>query len=81
MFICQVTKKVTEPNTSMKRLVVKTRNRVYTRDIRNDETREWETVEVGHGWEIVRELNVSAEGVAIYNAMSPEDQLNFVNSF
>lgn len=74
MFYCQITGKLSKPGAKQNKVVVETRERVYTKRVRNEETREWETVEIGRGWEIVRELNASDEGVAEWAAMSLEDR-------
>lgn len=78
MFYCQITGLLSKPNEKPSKLVVEKRDRVYTRRVKNEETREWETIEVGHGWEIVKELNASAAGVQEWNEMSPEQQADFV---
>lgn len=88
MFICQVTGKYsrqgnafTDPPVKAEKLtkiVVETRERVYTKKVKNEETGRWEDVEIGRGWEIVREINASEEGVALWNSWSPEERTNFL---
>lgn len=56
MFKCDVTGKTTQPGEPLTRVVVERRERVY----RDEDGRI-----VGQGWEIVRELNVSPEGLDI----------------
>jgi len=80
MFYCQITGKLSKPGEKLNKVVVATRERVYTKRVRNEDTREWETVEIGRGWEIVRELNASTEGVAEWDAMSPEDREAFLQA-
>jgi hypothetical protein len=62
----------------LNRIVVQTREREYTKKVRNEETGRWEDVVIGRGWEIVRELNATDEGVAEWNAMSEEERANFL---
>lgn len=78
MFFCQVSGKMSQPGEKLNKVVVKSREKVYTQMIRNEETRAWEEVEVGHGWEIVQELNATQAGVAKFAAMSDEDKARLV---
>jgi hypothetical protein len=78
MFYCQITGRLSKPGEKQNKVTVETRERVYTKRIRNEETREWETVEIGRGFEIVRELNASDAGEQEWNAMSPEDRQAFL---
>lgn len=78
MFYCEVTGLLSKPNEKPSKLVIEKRDRVYTRRVKNEETREWETIEVGRGWEIVKELNASAVGVQEWNSMTPDQQADFL---
>jgi hypothetical protein len=80
MFICQITGKLSAKGEKLEKVVVATRERTYTKWVRNEETREWEEVVIGKGYEIVRELNASQKGAASFAAMSPEDQALLVKS-
>lgn len=60
------------------KIVVEKRERVYTRRVRNEETGKWEDVEIGRGWEIVRELNASEEGAALWASWSDADRAAFL---
>ena len=62
----------------LNRIVVETRERIYTRWVKNEETNKYEEVEAGRGWEIVREINASAEGLALWEAWSPEERATFL---
>lgn len=59
MYRCQVTGKLVGPGIPANRVVVERRERTYTRY--NYKTQQEEIV--GKGWEIVRELTVSEEGL------------------
>jgi hypothetical protein len=74
MFYCQVTNRLSKSGEKVNKLVVATRERTYFQKFRNEETGEWEDVEVGHGWEIVKEIDASDEGARLFNAMTPEDR-------
>ena len=78
MFYCEVTGLLSQPNEKPSKLVIEKRDRVYTRRVKNEETREWETIEVGRGWEIVKELNASAAGVQEWSSMTPDQQADFL---
>jgi hypothetical protein len=62
----------------LNKIVVATRERIYTKWVRNEETNKWEEVECGRGWEIVREINASAEGVELWNSWTPEERAAFL---
>jgi len=66
------------PGEKLNKIVVQTRERVYTKRVRNEETGEWEKVEIGRGWEIVREINASDEGVALWNSWTEEERAVFL---
>ncbi len=78
MFYCEVTGLLSQACEKPTKLVVDRRDRVYTRRVKNEETREWETLEVGRGWEIVKELNVSAAGEREWNEMNEAQKTEFV---
>jgi hypothetical protein len=62
----------------LNKIVVATRERVYTRWVKNEETHKYEEVEAGRGWEIVREINASDEGLALWNGWSEEERAVFL---
>jgi hypothetical protein len=64
----------------LNRIVVKTRERIYTKRVKNEETNKWEEVEVSRGWEIVREINASEEGLALWNSWSDDERAAFVDN-
>jgi len=68
------------PGEKLNKIVVATRERIYTKRVKNEETGRWEDVEIGRGWEIVREINASDEGVAVWNSWTPEERQNFVEN-
>lgn len=88
MFKCQITGKNSKganPHTTpplaaekLNKIVVETREKVYFKKFRNEETNKWEDVEVGRGWEIVREINASHEGLQLWNSWSPENREAFL---
>jgi len=62
----------------LNKIVVETRERVYTRWVKNEDTNKYEEVEAGRGWEIVREINASQEGVALWESWTPEERAAFL---
>lgn len=80
MFYCQVSGLLSKPGEKPHKIIVETRDRVYSRRIKNEETREWETVEVGRGFEIVKEIIATHAGFQEWNEMSAEQKADFVNA-
>lgn len=80
MYRCQITGRLSERNVPMNKLVVETRDRIYTRFVKNEETRQWEEIEVGRGWEIVREINVSQAGKDLWDSWNPEERAVFLKT-
>jgi hypothetical protein len=78
MFYCQITGKLSKPGAKPERLVVKTREKTYTKWVRNEETNKWEEVFLAKGWEIVKELNASQEGAQLWNDWLPEEREAFL---
>jgi hypothetical protein len=72
MFFCAITGKLSKPGEKCQKIVVESRERVYTRKVRNEETGRWEDVEVGRGWEIVKEVSATEEGVRAWNKMQAD---------
>lgn len=71
MFYCQITKKLSKPGQKCHKVITHIAERVYTRMIRDEETWRMVRVEVGRGFEIVKEVNSSEEGLALWNASHP----------
>lgn len=88
MFKCQVTGKYSRQGNAnsnppvqgekLHKIVVATRERVYTKWVKNEETHKYEEVEIGRGWEIVREINASQEGFDLWNSWNPEERAVFL---
>lgn len=79
MYICQVTGKMSEPGEKLNRIVVEKRDRTYTERVFNEESRKMEEIEVGHGWEIVREISASDEGARMWETMNEDERSHFVS--
>jgi hypothetical protein len=67
MFRCQVTNKISKRGEKCNKIVVATRDRIYTEMIWEDDQQV--EIEVARGWEIVKEVNASDEGVKLYEQM------------
>ena len=78
MFYCQVEKRQSKVGEKVNKLVVSTREKTYFEKFRNEETGKLEDIEVGRGWEIVKEINACQEGATRFNAMSVEERAAFV---
>ena len=70
MFKCQVTGKLSKPGDKCNKIVVERREKTYTKFFRNEDTGKWEEHEVGRGWEILKEINATDEGVKIWSNLS-----------
>jgi hypothetical protein len=80
MFICKITGQPSKHGEPLNRIVVATREKVYFEDYFNEDTREWEKIEIGRGWEIVKEVQASADGVEAWNSLTPEQQAKMAKS-
>lgn len=69
MYRCAITGKQSEVGDKCNRLVIETRPKTYKHWDREEE-KEWFT----QGTEIVREVNASAEGLAIWDGMTDEQR-------
>lgn len=79
MFKCQILGKTTRPGEKMNRVVIETREKVYTEWFR--EEGEWIELEVGRGFEIVKEIQVSDEGLCVYNKMVEDGTVHLLTPF
>jgi hypothetical protein len=68
MYKCQVTGRMSRPGEKCNKIVTATRERIYYTKFRNEETGRWEDVEVGRGWEIVKEINATDEAFKQWDA-------------
>lgn len=80
MYICQVSGKLSELGEKLNKIVVATREKVYYERRLNEDLRKYETVEVGRGTEVVKEINASDEGVTTWNLMSSDERLALLSS-
>ena len=71
MYRCQITNKISKVGEPLNKIVALTRERVYTKCVRDEETNKWQEVVSGHGWEIVKELSCSREGVELWDSWQP----------
>jgi hypothetical protein len=78
MFYCQITNKLSRPSTPLRKVIALTRPKKYMGWRKNEETLEWEEVVIGSGNEIVRELNVSEEGEALWNGWNADQRTSFL---
>jgi hypothetical protein len=78
MYRCMITKKLSKVGEKLNKVVVITRPKNYTRWIKNEETFKYEEVVVGSGWEIVKELDCTTEGEALWNSWSVDDRAAFL---
>lgn len=72
MFRDEITKRLSRPGDACQRLITQVAKREYTRKILNEETNQLETVVIASGLEIVKEVNTTKEGLALWQAAHPE---------
>lgn len=80
MFQCQVTGRMSEAGQKCNKIVVSKRDRVYGTKVRNEETGRWEDVELGRGWEIVREISATDKGLQVWEKMDEEARKALLNT-
>ena len=79
MFKCSVTGKMSRPGEKMNRIVVETRDKIYTQEVW--EEGELVEIEVGRGYETVKEIAATDEGLRRYNQMVEDGSVaNFLRS-
>lgn len=79
MFKCQVTGRFSKPGEKCNKIVISTREKSYYEKVMEDG--EEVELEIGRGWEIVKEINATEEGVRIYNYMVENGTVeNFIRS-
>lgn len=71
MYYCGITGRLSKPGQKCHKVITHIAERTYTRMIRNEETHRLERVEIGRGFEIVKEVNASEEGMNLWNAAHP----------
>lgn len=68
MFKCQITGRNSRHGEKPVKVVVDTRRKEYKQQVFNEDTRSWEVQVLGVGWEIKKEINVSNDGLIMWNA-------------
>lgn len=61
-------------------IVVETRQKVYKQRVFNEMLRQSEEIEVGHGFETVREIQASQEGFDLWNSWTADQQAAWVKN-
>ncbi len=78
MYYCSVTGKLSQPGEKLNKIVVATRPKIYKKWVKDEETLRWQEVEAGTGYETVKEISATEEGVALYNSWTPEERQMFL---
>ena len=78
MYRCEITGKNSKVGEKLNKVICLTRPKEYFKYIKNDETRLWEKVFAATGFEPVRELSLSREGLDLWNSWGPEDKQAFL---
>ena len=73
MYRCAITKRMSRSGEKLNRLVVETRPKAYFGWVYNEEFDKWDWVQVGSGFETVKEINVSEAGLKIWNEAHKND--------
>jgi len=64
----------THASEKVHKIVVKTREKIYYKKVKNEETLRWEDVEAGRGTEIVREISCTQEGANLWASWSDDER-------
>jgi hypothetical protein len=80
MFKCQVLNRMSQHGDKCNKIVVAKRDKTYTSWFRNEDTGKWEEHEVGRGWEIVKEVNATDAGLALWESWSEADKALFAKA-
>ena len=80
MYRCMITGKNSQLGEPCNRITVKQREKTYLGWRKNEETREYEEVVVGQGYEIVKEIVACAEGVSLWNSWNETDRSLFLKT-
>lgn len=75
---CAVTGQTSKFGEKLNKIVIATRPKEYFKDVKNEDTDEWETVPAARGYEVVKEIGVSKRGLAEWEAMSAEQKQLFI---
>lgn len=78
MYRCQITGRLSKLGEKLNKVVAITRPKNYTRWIKNEESFKYEEVVVGSGWEIVKELDCSAEGETLWLSWTVDERQAFL---
>jgi len=80
MYKCQVYGTNSKLGEKLNLVTIKTREKIYTRKYRDDMTGSIEDVEVGRGFEIVKEIRMGAEALALWNSIPLADRPAYVKT-
>ena len=58
----------------VRRIVVQTREKIYTRMVKNEDTLKWEEVEVARGHETAREITVTQAGADLWASWTDDQR-------
>jgi hypothetical protein len=81
MFYCAITGKLSKLGESPRKILLAQRERDYTRWVRNEETNKWEEVFVAKGWEIVKEVDATAEGETEWNSWDSDQRWLYLKNY
>lgn len=72
MFICELTGKTSQRGEKLNKIAVRTRQRVYTEKVWDEG--ELVELEIGRGYEIVKEVNASDEGLKLWRSFTDDEK-------
>jgi hypothetical protein len=78
MYRCEITGKNSKLGEKLNKVIVITRPKIYFKYVKDETTRIWEKVQAGVGFEPVRELSLSQEGLELWGKMSEEERNIFL---
>ena len=96
MFYCQILGKLSKLGESPRKILLAKRVKTYTKWVRNDENaanishdlildsspdNKWLEVFVSRGWEIVKEVDATLEGEALWNTWDSDQRWLFIKKY
>lgn len=66
MFKCQITGRCSRAGEKPTKVVAIAKSKEYKHEVFNEDTRTWEVEVIGVGWEIKKEISLSAQGLEIW---------------
>ena len=78
MYYCAITGKLSKPCEKLHKIVVETRTKSYLKWVYDEESRRYNQVDGGTGYETVKEIDVSEEGLRVWTGANDDERAAIV---